>query len=389
MPPKWVAPVARAVLLAIAIGACASDGGTTAKEPTWSERDIDFPFGSETLHGVLTTPSGAGSHPAVVLVAGSADGSGIRANTSTRWFIDHARELAHEGFAVLRYDPPGVGGSTGAIGLLSLDARAEEAAAALRAAGAQPEVDAERVGLLGVSQGGWVISMTADRYPGDVAFLISVVGSGQSVAQQQIYGIRAQSQAAGLSEEDVLKAVVFGRLLVDWQLTDPVFREANASDLDRLDPGPWDEMAALVYDVDQVNPVERFERGVAVLRSIQDESWAAHLYVKELYLPRLEAVPPDVTPELMTAIQLQSAENLLMDPREFWTSIEVPVLAIFGENDLNVDSEISAARYEQFLTEAGNDDFTIEILPGVGHGIVLANARYRDTLIGWLTDRFG
>jgi len=56
-----------------------------------------------------------------------------------------------------------------------------------------------------------------------VAFLISVSGSGVSVADQRVWGVETQSRAAGLSETDVAKAVLFARLLIDLQLSKPVY----------------------------------------------------------------------------------------------------------------------------------------------------------------------
>ena len=64
------------------------------------------------------------------------------------------------------------------------------------------------------------------------------------------------------------------------------------------------------------------------------------------------------------------------------------MLAFFGENDLNVDSEKSPGLFEQYLTEAGNDDFTIVVIPDVGHDIGLRTPGYWDTLSDWLRLRF-
>lgn len=94
---------------------------------------------------------------------------------------------------MLRYDPAGVGQSTGEIGFESLDRRTEKAIAALHFLQSRPDIRPDRVGLWADSQGVWVIVMAAAAFPEDVAFLISVSGSGVSVAEQQVYNIQAQS----------------------------------------------------------------------------------------------------------------------------------------------------------------------------------------------------
>jgi pimeloyl-ACP methyl ester carboxylesterase len=361
--------------------------GAPSAEPAWTEQDVTFPFGSDRLFGVMTWPSGAGPHPAIVLLSGSGDTAGIRAGATARTFVDHSRRLATAGFAVLRYDPPGVGRSSGGGVIPSLEARTEETHAAIQYLHSLPEIAADRIGLQGWSQGPWVMAMTAVRYPQDVAFLVSMVGSGQSVAKQQVYGIGAQSRAAGLSEEDVAKAVLFGRLLIDWQLAEPIFEDANRVDSHSLGEGAWTSFAQLLYGSDEVGPVERLRAGLEILRSVRDEPWAAALYL-DLYLARLEGRAADITPEEVAALQAVVADNLLTDPKDFLTQVRVPLLAFFGEDDPNVDSQTSPALFEQYLTEAGNEDYTIVVIPDVGHDVGLATPGYWNTLSEWLSGRF-
>lgn len=379
------------LLLALVAGACSSDGAVSTTAPaalSWVEEDVTFSFNDAELYGVLTVPSGEGPHPGVVLVSGSGGPDGDRDGVSTPYFVDHSQRFAREGFAVLRYDPPGVGRSTGEAGLPSLEMRTEETAAALSYLRLLPAIAPERVGLLGVSQGPWVIAMTAVRYPQDVAFLISVVGSGQSVARQQVYGIEAQSRAAGLTEDDVTKAVLFGRLLIDWQLIEPIFQEANEADAQALGDGPWTSFMDLVYEPGDIDPVVGLGTGIEIMKSVQDEPWTEALYLKTLYLPRFESIPADITPEQLAAIQATTDQNLTTDPNEFLTNVQIPLLAFFGEDDLNVDSETSPALYEQYLIEAGNEDFTIVVIPGVGHDIGPSTPGYWNTLSDWLTRRY-
>lgn len=385
--------VAVFLLLAVAVAGCgAGDDSVATSSPgamPWVEEEVTFSFGNAELFGVLTTPADEGPHPAVVLISGSGDAAtGVRANTSTREFIDHSHRLALEGFAVLRYDPPGVGRSTGEPELPSMERRTEETAAAARYLGSRPEIRPDEVGLQGWSQGPWVTAMTAARYPEDVAFLVSVVGCGQAVAEQQVYGIEAQSTAAGMTEEDVTKAVLFGRLLIDWQLIDPIFQQENLAAAEQLGKGPWTPFMELVYEPENIGPVEGLALGLDIVKSVQDEPWTEALYLKELYIPRFESIPTDISAEDLAVILAVIAQSLLTDPKDFLTEVRVPVLAIFGEDDLNVDSEKSPALYEKYLTETGNEDFTIVVIPGVGHGIGAATPGYWDILLDWLTSRY-
>jgi len=370
-------------LLLILTTACA--GSAPSPTPTssrpWIEEEVTFTFGPNELYGVLTLPTSEGPYPAIVIVSGSVNPStGARDGVSAQYHIDHARKMVLNGFAVLRYDPPGVGQSTGERGFESLDSRTEEAVAALQYLQSRPEIRPDRVGLCADSQGAWVIAMAAAAFPQDVAFIISVSGSGVSVAEQQVYSIEAQSKAAGMSEEDITRAVLFGRMLIDWQLSSPIYRQANTADAQALGDGPWTGFMALVYEPGDITPAEGLRQGIEILKSIQDEPWAKFLYLKQVYIPQLESIPP----EQVAALKAIAGQTLLNDPKEYLTRVHCPVLAFFGEADLLQPTDRSAALYEQYLTEAGNENFKIVVIPGVGHAIGLWTPGYWEALSDWL-----
>ncbi len=376
------------VLVSLFLTAACAD---SAPSPTpsgarpWLEEEVTFSFGPQQLSGILTLPTGRESYPAIVLVSGSVNtATGLRSGASSQYFIDHARKMALAGFAVLRYDPPGVGQSTGEAGFESLDLRAEETMTALQYLRSRPDIHADRVGLMGNSQGGWVIAMAAARYPQEVAFIITVSGSGVSVAAQQWYSIEAQSIAAGMSEQEVIQAALFGRLLIDWQLATPVYRDENEETMQYLGEGPWTSFMALVYEPGEITPAENLRAGIEILKSIQDEPWARFLYLRELYLPQLESIPPDQ----VLAVKAEVGQSLMEDPQAYLTQVRCPVLAFFGEEDLLQPSRRSAALYEMYLTQAGNERFEIVMLPGVGHSIGVSTPGYWDVLSQWLDDLY-
>jgi len=365
--------------LAAACGDGQSDSATSAPSQPWVEEDVTFTFGGDELFGVLTLPSGPGPHPAIVIVRGSGqDGA------SSRYYADHARAWAVDGYAALRYDPPGVGRSTGTSGYQTLQTRMEEVMAAVGSLQSRSDIASDRVGLWGESQGGWVIAMAAADYPEEIAFLISVSGSGVSVAEQQVYNIEAESRAAGLSEQDIAKAILFGRLLIDWQVINPMYREANEEAARDLGSGPWDSFAALVYEPGDMTAAENLQAGIAVLTSVQDEPWAEFLRLRELYIPALESIPPGQA----ALIKALTGPDLVRDPADAMTRVLCPVLAFFGEDDVVQPTERSAALYAPYLTEAGNQDFEIVVIPGVGHSIDLSTAGYASAMSDWLGSLF-
>jgi len=371
------------VLLLALASACAGPAPTPTPTPSqpWVEEEVRFAFDQTELYGILTVPTSPAPHPAIVLITGAVDTTTrVRGGVTSWYHVETARKLVGCGFAVLRYDPPGVGQSSGLAGFETLESRAEEAIAALRYVQSLPSIRSRGVGLWGISQGAWVIAMAAAWYPDEVAFIIPVSGSGVSVAEQQVYSIEAQTSAGYYPEEDVTKAVLFGRLLIEWQVEEFLHRDINEADAQALGEGPWTDFLALVYEPGELSAAHGLQRGIDIFKSIQDEPWAKYLFLRELYIPQLESIPPDQV-EAMKAIV---GPNLLNDPKDYFTMVRCPVLAFFGEKDLLQPTAKSAALYEQYLREAGNQDFQIVVIPGVGHGIDVWTPGYWEALSPWL-----
>ncbi len=59
------------------------------------------------------------------------------------------------------------------------------------------------------------------------------------------------------------------------------------------------------------------------------------------------------------------------DPAATLRRLRCPVLALFGENDGLVPPATNVPLMRQYLEEAGNDDVSILVFPGVGHGCEL------------------
>ena len=90
---------------------------------------------------------------------------------------ENARVLAEAGYVVLNFDYKGWGDSDGAKTRLAPYSRVADVQAALTFMGAQPEVDAARLGIYGTSYGGATVVFVAAIDP-RVKCVVSVVGIG-------------------------------------------------------------------------------------------------------------------------------------------------------------------------------------------------------------------
>jgi pimeloyl-ACP methyl ester carboxylesterase len=93
------------------------------------------------------------------------------------------------------------------------------------------------------------------------------------------------------------------------------------------------------------------------------------------------------------------------DPMQVIEKTTIPVLAVFGEMDTQIDPFQGAQVYRHALMRAGNPNFRIELIPGADHNIILSETgcleerenrprsewsnyapQYLDILEEWLTE---
>lgn len=138
------------------------------------------------MFGILCTPLGEGPHPAIVSITRAINSTSSEEDGANAWLqVTHARRLATQGFATLRFDPTGIGQSASDSSFRDLDSRCDEALAAVSFLKYHSSIDTNCVGLWGASQGGWVIAMAAADAPEQIAFLIMVSGTMITVASSR------------------------------------------------------------------------------------------------------------------------------------------------------------------------------------------------------------
>jgi len=122
------------------------------------------PVGIESQGGLLRgsfhLPEGAGPFPATVLCHGF---TGTRCEPH-RLFVKMSRLLEHAGIASLRFDFYGSGESDGDHEDMTVSGEVVDALAAVRFVARLPQVDRRRIAILGLSLGGLVAALCAERY---------------------------------------------------------------------------------------------------------------------------------------------------------------------------------------------------------------------------------
>jgi pimeloyl-ACP methyl ester carboxylesterase len=196
---------------------------TEASSSPFREEEVRFSSGGNTLSGVLVLPSTRGPHPAVAFV----HGSGALGRDDWTLHPPLREHLARNGVASLCWDKPGVGASGGHWSRQSFHDRAREALDAVKFLRGRADIDHGRVGLWGISQGGWICPLAATLSP-DVAFLILVSAPAGTIAEQDLFRVEQGMRADGLPQEDIDKALDFARRRIEL-LRGGTFEELDAA----------------------------------------------------------------------------------------------------------------------------------------------------------------
>ena len=172
-------------LLALVASGCGDEEkssvrfGETQEVGATRSVEVNFESHGARLAGTLRVPTAEGSHPALVWVHGSGEEA---RDTTSRYYTD----LLDPRLAVLTFDKRGVGKSQGRCCPLDFNLLADDVVAAVDALRSRDDIDDERIGLLGLSQGGWIIPVAATKSD-DVSFAVVLSGPAVSVGEEGLY----------------------------------------------------------------------------------------------------------------------------------------------------------------------------------------------------------
>lgn len=133
------------------------------------------------LGGLLFVPEGDRPFPAAVVIHGS--GTSHRDNG---WYLTLTKHLQDNGIVVLLPDKRGSEKSEGDWRTSSFEDLATDARAAIEYLRRQQSVPLSGIGVIGMSQGGWIAPIVAKELD-DLAFLVSMVGSVVTPREQLLY----------------------------------------------------------------------------------------------------------------------------------------------------------------------------------------------------------
>lgn len=153
------------------------------------DESVTIPSIGFNLGGSISKPTTAkGPLPALILIAGSGPTDRDETVAGIPVFGQIARELVNAGFVVVRYDKRGVGQSGGRAESVTIADYAEDARQVLLWLEKRKEVDKNRIGVVGHSEGALVALLLAGRERNKVGALSLIAGpstDGNTVVLEQ------------------------------------------------------------------------------------------------------------------------------------------------------------------------------------------------------------
>ncbi len=296
----------------------------------YNEEEITFENkeANITLAGTFTFPKGEGKYPAVVMVTGSGPQDRDESLLGHKPFLVISDYLTRNGIAVLRFDDRGIGKSKGNFAAATSVDFATDALAAVEYLKTRKEVDAKKIGIAGHSEGGLIAPMCAVN-SSDVSFIVLLAGPGVSGKDVIVLQTELILRANGSKEEDVQKAKN-----ENMRIFNVVAEETDSLQMFNKLLAMYNDDISKMSDEEKKKPEnskESFDRNIKQILS----PWF-RFFIK-------------------------------YDPKPTLEQVTVPVLALNGEKDLQVDPKQNLPEIEKALKTGGNKNFKTIELPGLNH----------------------
>ena len=280
-----------------------------------------------SLSGTLTLPDSTGIFPAIILIAGSGPNDRDETIFGHKPFYLLSDYLTRNGFAVLRYDKRGVGKSTGDYSKATISDFVTDASNALEYLKSRKEIDSSKIGMLGHSEGGIIAPMVASK-SSDVKFMVLLAAPGtkgiEIVLDQNENSLKHQ----GIEPETINRLQLTNREIFESLLVWTGSENDRTALRDRLSY-LWEQLPILIKLKLEKEPYLRAQFNAMI------------------------------TPGYRSF--------LATDPKDYLSLVSCPVLAINGENDVQVPALKNLEAIKHHIQKGGNYKVETKSYPMLNH----------------------
>lgn len=297
------------LILAVSITCIAQE----ENEIKFRTEEISFRVKQFLIKGDLITPLKGEKFPVVIFCTGSGPTNRKQTIKSSKVI----RKFIEKGYAFFIDDKPGSGDSQGEFSGDSLfRERALILSEEIKLLKNHPLINPKQIGLYGSSQAGYVMSIVL-MMTNDVSFLIAWSCPAMNSIEQSAYLVKKQTLCDGSSQEDAEKVYKYY--------------------IQRAEAKTYSEYLEAAEYLDK-QPV------------ISELGWGG-------VYPEIDFTPTDTNSESF------------INPIEGIGKIMIPILAIFGEKDTQIDPIQGAEAYENAFKKSGNKYYKVITISGVDHNM--------------------
>ena len=314
----------------------------TPKPPfPYQTRDVEYWNADKSIQygATLTYPTtdpgspAQKTFPAVILITGSGQQDRDETIFGHKPFAVIADNLTKKGFLVLRVDDRGIGKTTGDFSQsITLDF-AKDVEAGLDFLEAQPEVNKEKIGLLGHSEGGVIAPIVANERK-EVKFIVLLAGPGIP----SVNLLEQQSEAVSISEGRTPAAAkaISALVRIVWEEVNKNLDADSTFKNTRMRVDAWAKTIdtatlAKLRSMNTTSPDELIRQFIDVMGS----KWFRYFFT--------------------------------FDPRPYLQKLQCKVLALNGSKDVQVMASYNLAAIRASLQNSHSPGYDVIELPGLNH----------------------
>ncbi|SEL09313.1 Serine aminopeptidase, S33 [Aquimarina amphilecti] len=275
---------------------------------------LNFEFEGIKLNGVLNLPKDQKPKGIVLIIHGSGKTNAV----AQEWYSDIRETIVKAGFATYMWDKMGCGKSGGAFNYnQSVQNSASEVIAAINTLKEKQISESNHIGLYGVSRAGWINPIVINQYK-DISFWISVSG----VDDKENFGYLLEEN---LRIEELPKGSI--NLIVDQWLKGIKIAHSG----------------------------ESFEAYMNATKDLQNNTFWLRFVKENMGEMNKKTYTSFQTPLMKQTLDKETGLPVYIeDFNQILSNVKIPVLALFGETDMNVDWKKTKLLYEKTVGQNKN-----------------------------------
>ncbi len=302
---------------------------------SYNSEDVEFNNADNSIHygATFTYPKTGNSFPVIILITGSGQQDRDETIGLHKPFAVIADHLAKNGFAVLRTDDRGMGKTTGDPSIGTSADFANDVEVAINYIKTRKEINSNKIGLMGHSEGGMIAPMVATRNKA-VSFVIMLAGPGIPVPDLMSEQSEALMRTLGIKEEALVAYRTLYKKLITAIPSATTKENANRS------------ATTILNDWQKSTPKDIVVATTAITDSTSAKNFV-NGFVNQCYSPWFRYF-------------------LQYDPQPVLRKLTCPVLALNGEKDVQVLAKSNLAGIRNSLQKS-KSKYEVIALPGLNH----------------------